>query len=99
MYLNYSALASHAMAQKFLVQVIIENKPYINDPEGETIHRDLVVKGGYAQVKSVRAAKMLKMTVNASSEKDAEKTVQKLCEDLRIFNPVVSNCTVKASKA
>ena len=46
-------------AGKFLVQVVIENKPYINDPEGETIHRDLVVKGGYAQVKSVRAAKML----------------------------------------
>lgn len=99
MYLNYSAPAKQAMAQKFLVQVIIENKPYINDPEGETIHRDLVVKGGYAQVKSVRAAKMLKMTVNAASEKDAEKTVQNLCEELRIFNPVVSNCTVKASKA
>ena len=29
---------------KFIVQVIIENKPYINDPEGETIHRDLIVK-------------------------------------------------------
>ncbi|MGI0013335.1 MAG: phosphoribosylformylglycinamidine synthase subunit PurS, partial [Nitrososphaera sp.] len=27
---------------------MIENKPYINDPEGETIHRDLVVKGGYS---------------------------------------------------
>ncbi len=87
------------MVQKFLVQVIIENKPYINDPEGETIHRDLLVKGGYSQVKSVRAAKMLKMTVNASSEREAEKTVQKLCEDLRIFNPVVSNCIVRASAA
>ena len=29
---------------KFIVQVIIENKPYINDPEGETIHKDLVVE-------------------------------------------------------
>ena len=87
------------MAQKFLVQVVIENKPYINDPEGETIHRDLIVKGGYSAVKAVRSAKMLKMTVNASSEKEAERMVQKLCEDLRIFNPVVSNCTVKASRA
>jgi phosphoribosylformylglycinamidine synthase len=84
---------------KFLVQVIIENKPYINDPEGETIHRDLVVKGGYSDVKAVRSAKMLKMTVSAGSEKEAEKTVQKLCEELRIFNPVVSNCTIKAQKA
>ncbi len=84
---------------KFVVQVVIENKPYINDPEGETIHRDLVVKGGYSQVKSVRAAKMLKMAESADSEKEAEKTVQKLCEELRIFNPVVSNCTVKAFPA
>ena len=85
-----------ARSARFIVQVIIENKPYINDPEGETIHRDLVVKGGYAAVDSVRAAKMLKMAVSADSEKEAEKLVQKLCEELRIFNPVVSNCTVKA---
>jgi phosphoribosylformylglycinamidine synthase len=82
---------------KFVVQVVIENKPYINDPEGETIHRDLIVKGGYSIVHSVRSAKMLKMVVNSKSEKDAEVTVKKLCEELRIFNPVVSNCTVKAT--
>jgi phosphoribosylformylglycinamidine synthase subunit PurS len=80
------------------VQVVIENKPYINDPEGETIHRDLVVKGGYSVVHSVRSAKMLKMVVSGKSEKEAEKTVAKLCEELRIFNPVVSNCTVKVAK-
>jgi phosphoribosylformylglycinamidine synthase subunit PurS len=81
---------------KFIVQVIIENKPYINDPEGETIHRDLVVKGGYSNIQSVRSAKMLKMVVNSRTESDAEMTVEKLCQELRIFNPVVSNCTVKA---
>lgn len=82
---------------KFVVQVVIENKPYINDPEGETIHRDLIVKGGYSNVRSVRSAKMLKMVVNSKSEKEAEVTVKKLCEELRIFNPIVSNCTVKAA--
>jgi phosphoribosylformylglycinamidine synthase len=41
---------------------------------------------------------MLKMAVSSKSEKDAEKTVEKLCEELRIYNPVVSNCTIKASK-
>ncbi len=79
------------------MQVVIENKPYINDPEGETIHRDLVVKGGYSNVSSVRSAKMLKMVVSSKSEKDAEQIVKKLCEELRIFNPVVSNCAVKTS--
>lgn len=83
---------------KFTVQVVIENKPYINDPEGETIHKDLVVKGGYSAVRSVRSAKMLKMVVSGKSDKDAEKIVAKLCEELRIFNPVVSNCTIKAAK-
>jgi phosphoribosylformylglycinamidine synthase PurS subunit len=82
---------------KFIVQVIIENKPYINDPEGETIHRDLVVKGGYSNIQSVRSAKMLKMVVNSKTERHAEATVKKLCQELRIFNPVVSNCTVKST--
>lgn len=82
---------------KFIVQVIIENKPYINDPEGETIHRDLVVKSGYSNIQSVRSAKMLKMVVNSKTERDAEATVKKLCQELRIFNPVVSNCTVKST--
>ncbi len=81
----------------FIVEVIIENKPYINDPEGETIHRDLVVKGGYSNVQSIRSAKMLKMVVNSKTEHDAEAIVKKLCQELRIFNPVVSNCTVKAT--
>ena len=81
----------------FIVQVIIENKPYINDPEGETIHRDLVVKGGYSNVQSIRSAKMLKMVADSKTEHDAEAIVKKLCKELRIFNPVVSNCTVKAT--
>jgi phosphoribosylformylglycinamidine synthase PurS subunit len=85
------------LVPKFIVQVIIENKPYINDPEGETIYRDLVVKGGYSNVQSVRSAKMLKMVVNSKTQSDAESTVKKLCQELRIFNPVVSNCTVKVT--
>jgi phosphoribosylformylglycinamidine synthase len=95
MYLNRMNLGE--AVPKFVVQVVIENKPYINDPEGETIHRDLIVKGGYSSVRSVRSAKMLKMVVNSKSEKEAETTVKQLCEELRIFNPVVSNCTIKAA--
>lgn len=89
---------SEGQLPKYLVQVIIENKPFINDPEGETIHRDLIVKGGYSKVHSVRSAKMLKMMVSSKSGREAEKVVEKLCTELRIYNPVVSNCTVKASE-
>ena len=81
---------------KFIVLVTIENKQFVNDPEGETIHRDLVVKGGYSNVESVRTSKTLKMIVNAKSEKDAEKIVSDLCIDLRIFNPVISECIVRS---
>src|SRR6266516_2925789 len=81
---------------KFVVIVTIENKPHINDPEGETIHRDLIVKGGYSNVESVRCAKTLKMIVREKSEQEAEKVVEKLCEELRIFNPTVSDCIIKS---
>ena len=81
---------------KFIVLVNIENKPYISDPEGETILRDLVLKEGYSVVESIRSAKALKMKVRARNAKHAEKIVRRICEELRIFNPIVSNCTVSA---
>jgi phosphoribosylformylglycinamidine synthase len=80
----------------FLVLVTIENKPYVSDPEGETILRDLVVKGGYSNIKSVRSTRNLKMIITAKSKGVAEESVRKMCKELRIFNPVISNCSVKA---
>ena len=80
----------------FLVLVTIENKPYVSDPEGETIHRDLIVKGGYSNIKSVRSTKNLIIIVTAKSKTLAEENVRKMCKELRIFNPVISNCYVKA---
>jgi len=35
----------------FMVHVVIENKPGISDPEGETILNDLVLKGSFSSVK------------------------------------------------
>lgn len=82
--------------KKFLVVVIIENKMYLRDPEGDTILSDLVVKGGYSSVESVRSAKTLKITVRSSSEKKARKIVEDLCTELRIYNPVLSECTIES---
>lgn len=81
---------------KFVVCVTIENKEHINDPEGETIQKDLIIKGGYSSVESVRTAKTLKMVVREKSQSEAEKIVRNMCEDLRIYNPVVSKCTVQS---
>ena len=79
----------------FTVEVVVENKPLARDPEGETIHRNLVLKGGYSQVTSVRAGKLLRMNVEASSPDIARQLVQKLCDDLRIYNPAAHTCQIR----
>ncbi len=79
----------------FIVEVVVENKPLARDPEGETIHHNLILKGGYSQVTNVRAGKFLRMNVEASSEEDAQQLVQKLCDDLRIYNPAAHICRVR----
>ncbi|HSB57916.1 MAG TPA: phosphoribosylformylglycinamidine synthase subunit PurS [Nitrosopumilaceae archaeon] len=79
----------------FQVSVIIENKPQINDPEGETILHDLILKGNNSSVKKIRSAKMLKFEVDAKNKKIAEKTVMDLCNEFRIYNPLVSRVSVE----
>jgi len=78
----------------YTVHVTIENKPGINDPEGETILNDLVLKGNYSFVTKIRSAKMLKFTIKEKDKQSAEKKVRKLCDELRIYNPMVSRITV-----
>ena len=85
-------------ASKFVVYVTIENKPFVNDPEGETILSDIIIKGWYPNIASVRSARTLKFVVRAKTDQEAKAIVEKLCEELRIFNPVVSNCTVSSAK-
>ena len=79
----------------YVVDVIIENKPNISDPESETILNDLVLKNKNSSIKKIRAGKILKFTVEANDEKNAEKTVENICQELRIFNPLVSNVVIE----
>jgi phosphoribosylformylglycinamidine synthase len=83
----------------FKVSVTIENKPEINDPEGETILHDLILKGNNSSVKKIRSAKMLKFEVDAKNKKIAEKIVVDLCNEFRIYNPIVSYVTVESFEA
>jgi len=80
--------------REFNVIVTIENKSFINDPEGETIYHDLILKNQYNSIKSVRTAKVLKLVVKAKNSLEARSSVKKMCEDLRIFNPIVSDCLI-----
>ena len=76
---------------RYLVVVTIENKEQVGDPEGETIKKDLILRSGYSKVESVKSAKCYNIVINTNSEEEAKKDVTKLCEELRIYNPVVSN--------
>ena len=81
------------------VDVIIENKPGINDPEGDTILNDLVLKGKFSNVKKIHSAKMLKFSITEKNKKLAESKVLKICNDLRIYNPLVSKVTVNVNQS
>ncbi len=77
----------------YLVHVIIENKPGISDPEGVTILNNLVLKGNYSSISKIRSGKILKFQIDERDKKLAEEKIHKLCDELRIFNPLVSNVT------
>jgi phosphoribosylformylglycinamidine synthase len=77
----------------YLVHVTIENKPGISDPEGETILNDLVIKGNYSTISKIRSGKVLKFQIDETNKKSAKEKIHKLCDELRIFNPLVSQVT------
>ena len=78
----------------FQVNVTIENKPGISDPEGQTILNDLVLKGTHKTILNIKTAKMLKFTIKENDKKSAQSKVQEICDELRIYNPMVSIVTI-----
>jgi len=78
----------------FTVHVTIENKPGISDPEGDTILNDLVLKGTHKTVSKIKTGKMLKFTIKEKDKKTAQLKIQEICDELRIYNPMVSKVTV-----
>lgn len=81
--------------QLFPVKVVISNREGANDPEGETIYRDLVANSSFKQVKSIRTGKFLRVSVEAKDAPDAKRIVQKMCDELRIYNPAAHSVLVE----
>ena len=79
---------------KYRVHVTIENKPGISDPEGKTILNDLVLKGTHQNVTRINTAKMLKFSISEHDKDAAQTKVQEICDELRIYNPMVSVVTI-----
>ena len=83
----------------FDVHVIIENKSGMSDPEGDTILNDLVLKGTHKSVSKIKTAKMLKFTIKEKDKKSAQSKVQEICDELRIYNPMVSKVAIDVFEA
>ena len=82
----------------FQVSVVIENKPGISDPEGDTILNDLVLKGNNKKITKIRAGTILKFSISEKNEESAKNNIIKICDNLRIYNPLVSKVTVTVEK-
>lgn len=78
----------------FTVYVTISNKDFLKDPEGETVLNDLILKENYTDFVSVRSAKSFTIQVMAENESNAVEKVRNMCNDLRIYNPIVSQCII-----
>ncbi len=82
----------------FQVSVVIENKPGISDPEGDTILNDLVLKDKNTNISQIRSGTILKFFVTESNEQSAKDSILKICDELRIYNPLVSKVTATAEE-
>lgn len=91
-------MAAPKKKKMFDVIVSIENKPFLNDPEGETVLNDLILKENYSDVISVRSGKSLLIKILSMDEREALFKVKKMCNDLRLYNPIVSNCELSIKK-
>lgn len=91
-------MINHDENNTYTIIVNIENKPYLDDPEGKTILSDLIYKEGYRDILSVKTGRTLKIEINAKNIIEAKSKIKKMCDDLRIYNPIVSDCKVYAEK-
>ena len=82
----------------FQVSIVIENKPGISDPEGDTILNDLVLKGKNKNISKIRSGTILKFSITENDEYSAKDEVLKICDELRIYNPLVSKVTAAVEK-
>jgi len=79
---------------EYIVEVVLTNKEKAKDPVGTTIKRDLIAKKGYGMISNVRSGQYLRIFIEAESEDQAKEIVDKMCNELRIFNPVTQNLNI-----
>jgi len=87
-----------AATSEFKIDVLISNKPDIKDPEGETILQDLLLRNNFDYVTSVSVSKVIQLIVKADDLDDAKNKAAIICDELRLYNPLVSSCTIRGTE-
>jgi phosphoribosylformylglycinamidine synthase len=80
--------------KRFVVRVEIANKPLVRDVEGESILRDLVLKSSRNKIDEIRTAKVIRFKIWGKDEEEVTGKVKRICDELRIYNPLVSTCKI-----
>ena len=53
-----------------------------------------ILKGTHQNVSKINTAKMLKFTITENDKESAQSKVKEICDELRIYNPMVSVVTI-----
>jgi phosphoribosylformylglycinamidine synthase PurS subunit len=81
---------------RYAVRIDVTHLPGVLDPQGATVERALPALG-YDNVSEVSIAKTIRLAVDAPSESDARRQVDRMCEQL-LANPVIERYTVEVEQ-
>jgi phosphoribosylformylglycinamidine synthase len=74
---------------KVIARVIVTPKPVVNDPQGITVRQGLSALG-FAEVSDVRIGKYIEVSLDASTEHEARRRVELMCNQL-LANHVIED--------
>ncbi len=80
---------------KYDIQVEVQLRPGIADPQGSTIERAIPTLG-FEGVADVRVGKSIRFSVEAADEASARTQVQELCDSF-LTNPVIEDAEISVT--
>jgi len=78
-------------------KIFVTLKDGVVDPQGITI-KGALESLGYEGIASVRLGKYIQMELNAKDKKEAEKSIEEMCQKL-LANPVIENYRYEISES
>ena len=86
-----------ATVSEFKIDLLISPKPELRNPEGETILQDLLLSNNFDYVTSVSVSKVIQLIIEAENLEDAKNKALIICDELRLYNPLVSSCIIRGT--